>query len=91
MIGNSGHVYGFYVRVEGYNSKNISDITVRVIMPAPLSVNYKTSKLPVINDYLDEAYFSSSKLNFKFSSEDIPLSSCTLKNCDPLKSDRANL
>ena len=67
MIGNSGHVYGFYVRVEGYNSTNISDITVRVIMPAPLSVNYKTSKLPVKNDYLDEAYFSSSKLNFKFS------------------------
>lgn len=67
MVGSHGHVYGFYVRVEGYNSKNISDITVRVIVPAPLSTNCKTSKLQVKNDYLDEAYFSSSKLNFKFS------------------------
>jgi type IV secretory pathway VirB9-like protein len=67
MVGSHGHVYGFYVRVEGYNSKNISDITVRVIVPAPLSTNCKTSKFQVKNDYLDEAYFSSSKLNFKFS------------------------
>ena len=67
MIGHSGHVYGFYVRVEGYNSNNISDITVRVIVPAPNNINYKNSKIPEKNDYLDEAYFNSSKLNFKFS------------------------
>jgi len=67
MIGNSGHVYGFYVRVEGYNSKNISDITVRVIVPMPLKINYSNSKTSEKNDYLDEAYFNSSKLNFKFS------------------------
>lgn len=67
MIGSSGHVYGFYVRVEGYNSKNISDITVRVIVPAPQQINQKKSKILEKNDYLDEAYFNSSKLNFKFS------------------------
>jgi type IV secretory pathway VirB9-like protein len=68
MIGNSGHVYGFYVRVEGYNSKNISDITVRVIAPGPIMNNFKANKtITAKNDYLDEAYFDSSKLNFKFS------------------------
>lgn len=67
MIGNSGHVYGFYVRVEGYNSLNVSDITVRVVVPMPLNINTKNAKKPVNYDYLEEAYFNSTKLNFKFS------------------------
>src|SRR5262249_22389452 len=44
LIGESGHVYGFYVRVEGHNSKNISDITVRMQVPEPIYANNKQSK-----------------------------------------------
>jgi type IV secretion system protein VirB9/ComB9 competence protein len=72
IIGESGHVYGFYVRVEGYNSKNISDITVRMQVPEPIYANNKQSKQTNIaqqekDDYLEEAHFDSSKLDFKFS------------------------
>ena len=75
LIGESGHVYGFYVRVEGHNSKNISDITVRMQVPEPVYAYAKqqkqTKQSRVVEqekeDYLEEAYFDSSKLDFKFS------------------------
>ena len=72
IIGESGHVYGFYVRVEGHNSKNISDITVRMQVPEPIYANNKQSKPERVaeqqkEDYLGEAHFDSSKLDFKFS------------------------
>ena len=75
LIGESGHVYGFYVRVEGHNSKNISDITVRMQVPEPVYAYAKQAKVSrkerqveqEKEDYLEEAYFDSSKLDFKFS------------------------
>jgi len=74
LIGESGHVYGFYVRVEGHNSKNISDITVRMQVPEPVYAYAKQQKQTKPReveqekeDYLEEAYFDSSKLDFKFS------------------------
>ena len=75
LIGESGHVYGFYVRVEGHNSKNISDITVRMQVPEPVYAYAKqqkqTKQSRVVEqekeDYLEEAHFDSSKLDFKFS------------------------
>lgn len=69
MIGQSGHVYGFYVRTEGYNSENISDITVRVNAPSPLFARayQKSINSSEKTDYLEEAFSDSSNLNFKFS------------------------
>jgi type IV secretory pathway VirB9-like protein len=75
LIGESGHVYGFYVRVEGHNSKNISDITVRMQVPEPVYAYAKQAKVSKKErqveqekeDYLEESYFDSSKLDFKFS------------------------
>ena len=72
LIGESGHVYGFYVRVEGHNSKNVSDITVRMQVPEPIYTKAKQTKQARIveqekEDYLEEVYFDSSKLDFKFS------------------------
>jgi type IV secretory pathway VirB9-like protein len=72
LIGESGHVYAFYVRVEGHNSKNISDITVRMQVPEPVYAYAKQAKQSreveqEKEDYLEEAYFDSSKLDFKFS------------------------
>ena len=75
LIGESGHVYGFYVRVEGHNSKNISDITVRMQVPEPVYAyakqEKKSKKIKEVEqekeDYLEEAYFDPSKLDFKFS------------------------
>lgn len=74
LIGESGHVYGFYVRVEGHNSKNISDITVRMQVPEPVYAYAKQQKQTKAREvehqkeeYLEEAYFDSSKLDFKFS------------------------
>lgn len=74
LIGESGHVYGFYVRVEGHNSKNISDITVRMQVPEPVYAYAKQQKqtkqvreVEQKEEYLEEAYFDSSKLDFKFS------------------------
>jgi len=75
LIGESGHVYGFYVRVEGHNSKNISDITVRMQVPEPVYAYAKQSRQAKQareaeqekEEYLEEAHFDSSKLDFKFS------------------------
>ena len=36
VYGKSGHIYGFYLRAEGYNSKHTSDIIVYVQAPKPL-------------------------------------------------------
>ena len=71
MIGESGHVYTFYVRTEGANSRNTSDITVTVRVPGPLFAKNNTENACTMNtektDYLDEVLLDSSKLNFKFS------------------------
>jgi len=74
LIGEKGHVYSFYVRVEGHNSKNISDITVRMQVPEPVYAYAKQQKQTKSReieqekeDYLEEAYLDSSKLDFKFS------------------------
>lgn len=75
LIGESGNVYGFYVRVEGYNSKNISDITVRMNIPTPMYVDNsshpvnlaKQEKVIEKEDYLEEATVEASKIDFKFS------------------------
>jgi len=71
MIGESGHVYTFYVRTEGANSRNTSDITVTIRVPGPLFAKNATENACILNeertDYLEEAVLDSSKLNFKFS------------------------
>ena len=68
MIGESGHVYGFYVRTEGHNSKHISDILVRVMASKPFSTHqHSFTDVSERTDYLEEATLESSHLNFKFS------------------------
>ena len=69
LIGESGRVYSFYVRTEGYNSKNISDVAVYVKVPysgpdpsKPLTIEKKDPE-----DYLQDAYFDPSKIRFDFS------------------------
>lgn len=65
-IGASGKVYGFYLRCEGYNSKNVSDLKVYVKVPTPLGA----PKLPPQKnqkDYLEDVPFDPSKLVFNFS------------------------
>lgn len=73
-IGESGHVYSFYIRSEGYNSKNVSDIKVMVRVPAPKFVKNNSSKslsefkdLFEKSDYLDAVVFDPAKLDFCFS------------------------
>jgi len=68
LIGESGRVYSFYVRTEGYNSNNVSDVTVYVKVPysgADPSLPLKPEKQP--DDYLQDAYFDPSKISFSFS------------------------
>jgi len=68
LIGESGRVYSFYVRTEGYNSNNVSDVTVYVKVPysgADPALPLKAEKKP--DDYLQDAYFDPSKINFSFS------------------------
>lgn len=72
-LGRSGHVYAFYVRSEGYNSKHISDIMVHVRVPAPRYLD-KNGKLNEANieltqktDYLDAMTFDPANLDFNFS------------------------
>lgn len=69
VFGESGHVYGFYIRTEGYNSEQTSDITVRINVAGPL---LKNTPQPMgtpeeRTDYLEEAHSGSSHLNFMFS------------------------
>jgi len=72
-FGESGHVYAFYVRSEGYNSKHVSDITVQVRVPAPkyALMDNKTSdpelELAQKTDYLDAVVFDPANLDFGFS------------------------
>jgi len=68
LIGESGRVYSFYVRTEGYNSKNVSDVAVYVKVPysgPDPSLPLKAEKKP--DDYLQDAYFDPSKISFSFS------------------------
>ncbi len=85
MIGESGHVYTFYVRTEGANSRNTSDITVTIRVPGPLFAKNATENACILNeertDYLEEAVLDSSKLNFKFSmSGDVRLDTSAINN-----------
>jgi ComB9 competence protein len=71
LIGESGHVYAFYVRGEGYNSENISDIAVHIRVPAPkFELSKKntlfTSALKEKVDYLEAVSFDPALLNFEF-------------------------
>ncbi len=72
-IGESGHVYSFYIRSEGYNSKNISDIKVLVRVPAPKFVKTGSKSLNEFKDlfeqadYLDKVAFDPAKIDFCFS------------------------
>ncbi len=72
-LGQSGHVYAFYVRSEGYNSKHISDIMVHLRVPAPkyLDKNGKLNgseiELAQQTDYLDSVIFDPANLDFDFS------------------------
>jgi len=68
MVGESGRVYNFYVRTEGYNSKNISDVGVYI--KVPYSGADPARSVPLENkkeDYLEDAYFDPSKITFSFS------------------------
>ena len=66
VLGKSGHVYPFYVRVEGYNSKNISDLILHVRVPTPPFPIEKNITVVAKQDYLDEVLFNPSKLDFDF-------------------------
>lgn len=69
VFGESGHVYGFYIRTEGYNSNRTSDITVRVNVAGPLlkSVPQPMGTPEESKDYLEAVHLESSHLNFRFS------------------------
>lgn len=71
LVGESGHVYAFYVRSEGYNSENISDIAVHIRVPAPKfeprnSNALLSSELKEKTDYLEAVSFDPALLNFDF-------------------------
>lgn len=71
LVGESGHVYVFYVRSEGYNSENISDIAVHIRVPAPKfeprdKNALLTADLKDKTDYLEAVSFDPSQLNFDF-------------------------
>jgi ComB9 competence protein len=80
-IGDSGHVYPIYVRVEGYNSNNMPDLKVNVRVPAPKYAVAENAK--ILNDqdgalskykeavtqkgdYLEAVTFDPSQLDFNF-------------------------
>lgn len=71
-VGESGHVYAFYVRSEGYNSDKISDLTVHVRAPIPESVlhgaggSVREMTAAQRTDYLESVVFEPSKLDFAF-------------------------
>lgn len=68
LIGESGRVYSFYVRTEGYNSKNVSDMAVYVKVPYSGPDPSKPLKAKKeADDYLQDAYFDPSKITFSFS------------------------
>jgi ComB9 competence protein len=71
LVGESGHVYAFYVRSEGYNSENISDIAVHIRVPAPQFELHKgnsllSSELKDKTDYLEAVSFDPALLDFDF-------------------------
>ena len=67
IIGESGRVYNFYVRTEGYNSRHVSDVAVYIKVPyvgpdPAMPLQAAKSK----DDYLEDAYFDPSKITFAF-------------------------
>jgi len=73
VLGASGNVYLFYLRVEGYNSKFIPDIGVRVLVANRHQTNNtknyikKYPKSQNTLDYIRKTPFDPSKLNFNYS------------------------
>ena len=79
-IGASGKVYSFYLRSEGYNTKHVSDLTVYVrvrkpeVLPQTLTmktttkdtINSREGKGGLVSDYLEEATFDPTRLDFDF-------------------------
>lgn len=73
LVSESGLVYPFYVRSEGYNSKNISDLKVEILVPAPHFKEKRgvfSPKEPTLQekqDYLEEVAFDPDNFNFNYS------------------------
>jgi ComB9 competence protein len=75
LIGASGRIYSFYMRTEGYNSKNISDVSVYVRVPIrdrePVPAQAGNRGQTDVDqtsapDYLEDAYVNPSELSFDF-------------------------
>jgi ComB9 competence protein len=74
-IGASGKVYSFYLRSEGFNTNHVPDLTVYIRVPQPATLpSSRDGSQPVAlqetkaekDDYLEEANFDPSKLDFNF-------------------------
>lgn len=61
VFGESGQIYGFYLRAEGYNSKNISDIIVYV--QAPLCLKMTSFKKTQTIDSDSQDFIEDSPIN----------------------------
>jgi ComB9 competence protein len=66
LIGASGRVYSFYMRTEGYNSKNVSDVSIYVRCPRPDVTYQNPERKDQSSDYLEDAYVNPSDLSFSF-------------------------
>lgn len=73
LMGGSGNVYPIYARVEGYNSKHISDLVVHLRVPFPknrmnaIQGNMISDEEKNDIDYLGEVKFNPSELEFNYS------------------------
>jgi type IV secretory pathway VirB9-like protein len=72
LLGESGHVYSFYVRSLGYNADKISDITVHIKAPFPRTLSGRAGKKThssreTKTDYLEAVVFDPSQLDFNIS------------------------
>ena len=63
VVGKSGNVYVFYIKTEGFNSKNVTDIKVNIRVPIKPDQPSKDVKE---NDYLEDVAVDSSKLEFNY-------------------------
>lgn len=70
VFGESGQIYGFYLRAEGYNSKNISDIIVHVqspkVMKQDVSLYQKTDKGGESQDFIEKASIDPAQFDFNY-------------------------
>lgn len=68
ILSCSGHIYVFYVRHEGYNSKHIPDLVVYVKSTQPKFKDYQCSKDPTkqAEDYLQPTEINISAMNFSY-------------------------